>query len=309
MMTLTKHVEQLASSSTNLLQTAEGCRAASFTAMQCAPELYKTFPTTNASALAAVLIEVWGCELSSADLTTALNSCKKTDGSSAYDAAEVSSALSANITLDFLAVANIPTQYGGGSNNQLKMIGLAHGNLAAISQAEGHQFLVISCLPGDYAPVSGSVIAALDTAYGINVANLAQNPAADYRSTHHCWISNELSSSTGKTIPYKQLIVFESTGQQAVTNIPGIFAAIKEYVPTPPALPNTGIRIMSAMVSTGSADANNNQVLDALFNGAYGLMTNGSSYNMTSFRVVTFPPAWSSPLTAEFNNLKTQHGL
>jgi len=306
---LAERIQEIAGEADSLLETAEGCRAANFTALQCAPELYTTFPTTSATDLAAILVDVWACELSAANLTEALTNCKKADSSPAYTASEISAAVTANMTLEFLDVGNIPTQYGGGTNNQLKMIGLAHGDLTTVTEPEGDHYLIISCLPGDYAPTQGSLIAALDNAYGINIANLAKSPAADYRSSHNCWVSTNLSSSTGKTIPYKQVIVFESTGQDAVANIPGIFAAIKEYVPTPPTIPNTGPTILSGMVSTGGAGANNVNVLEALFNGAYNLMTEGTGYNMTCFRIVSFPTAWSAPLTTKFNTLKTQHGL
>jgi len=309
MNTSVERIKEIATAANGLLETAEGCRAANFSALQCAPELYTSYPTTAATDLAATLIEVWACELSSANLSTALSSCIKNDSSPAYTAADISAALTANMTLEFLDVANVPVQYGGGTNNQLKMIGLAHGNLVNVSAPEGDHFLIISCLPGDYSPTPGSLIAALDSAYGINIANLAKAPAADYRATHHCWVSATLSSSTAKTIPYKQLIVFESTGQDATANIAGIFATIKQYIPTPPVIPNTGPTILSAMVSTGSAGANNIQVLDALVNGAYKLMTDGTGYNMTCFRIVSYPPTWSAPLTTEFNKLKTQHGL
>jgi len=299
-LTIKQNVKNIAATGSNLLEAAEGCRAANFTAQQCAPELYNNFPSTSANDLAAVLVDVWACELSSSDLSAALTSCQN-DGSSAYSASEISDAVSTNLTLEYLDVANVPTQYGGGTNNQLKMIGLAQGNLVTTTAAEGARFLIISCLPGSYSRTPGSMIAALYDAYGIDVGSLAESPAADYLS--------DLTSPTGVAIPYQQLLVLETSGQDAVANIPGLFTAIKKYIPNPPVIPDTGPTILSDMVSTGSAGAGYIQVLEALFNGAYDLMTARAGYNMTCFRMVNYTSSWSASLTSEFNQLKSAQGL
>lgn len=302
-------IRAIAQQSDTLLQTAQGCRASNFTALQCAPELFLLFPSSSAATMAAVLVEVWACELSGAGLTAALQACLNPDGSQAYTAAQIAQAVAASMSLVFLDVAHVPTPYGGAANSELRMIGLAQGDLAAIKPPEGASFLVISCLPGDYAPTPGSLIAALQSAYGINVAALAANPAADFRSTHHCWISQNLVSGNGSTVPYQQLICFESTGADAPANISGVFDAIKSYVPNPPPLPNTGATVVSALLSTGSAGADPAQVLTALFNGCWNLMTAGSGYNMTCFRVVVYSSSWAPSLTAVFDQLKQSHGL
>jgi len=291
-----------------LLETAQGCRASSFTAQQCAPELYYVFPTTTADQMGAVLVEVWACELSKEGLTTALQSCMS-DGQPAYTAEQISAAVAASMSLKYLDVAHVPTEYGGVNNTELRMIGLSQGDLVGITAAEHARFLLFSCLPGDYSPSSGSLIAAIQNAYGINIAQLAQDPAADYRSTHHCWISKELSGAGSESIPYEQLLCFESTGSQAPANIPGVFAAIKEYIPTPPPLPNTGPTIISGMLSTGGAGADKSAVLTALFNGCWNLMKTAPEYNITCFRIDVFPTAWEQPLTQLFDQLKKDHGL
>jgi hypothetical protein len=296
-----------ATTDTNLLAIAEGCRAANLTALACAPELYLLFPTTSASDMAAALVRVWACELSLANLTAALASCLQANGNAAYTAAQSATATAASMSLKYLDGAHVPTQYGGAPNGELKMIGLSQGDLTAIRPAEAARFLIISCLPGDYSPSSQSLIAAVNNAYGIQVATLAQNPAADYRATYHCWISQNLSTYTTKKVPYQQLICFESTGAAAPSNIPGIFSAIKSYIPAPPPIPNTGPTIVSALVSTGGAGGNPSAVLTALFNGCWGLMTAGAGYNITCFRVDIFPTSWEQQLTALFEQLKQSH--
>lgn len=86
-------------------------------------------------------------------------------------------------------------------------------------------------MPGDYTPSAGSVLAALQ-AIGVNVAALAQNKAADYRATHHCWISQPIANQA-----FARLVVFESTGAAAPAAIPGVFDGIRQFQPTVPAVP------------------------------------------------------------------------
>lgn len=291
----------------SLLATANGCRASNLTALECTPVLYNLFPTTSANDLASAVVQVWSCELSSANLTTALAACVKSDNSRAYTDAEVHAAVAATISLVFLDVAHVPTTYGGGVNNELTMIGLSQGDLTAVTPSEAARFLVISALPGDYSPASNSLIAAVNNAFGIQVATLVQNPAADYRSTNHCWISQNLSTYTSKSLPYQQILCFESTGADAAANIPGVFASIKQYIPSPPPIPETGPTIVSALLSTGSAGADKEAVLTALFNGCWSLMTGGTGYNLTCFRIDVFPTGWDQPLTALFDQLKQSH--
>ncbi|MEC7798009.1 MAG: hypothetical protein VX755_11910, partial [Pseudomonadota bacterium] len=217
----------------------------------------------------------------------------------------ISAAVAASISLTVWDVAHIPTTYGGAVNHRLKMIGLCQGDLTTIKPAEAAQFLIISCLPGDYTPSAGSLIGAIQTAWGINVGQMAANPAADYRSDLHCWISQPFSSlQPSKTVPYTQLICLESTGANAVAWIPGVFSAIQRYVPSPPPIPETGATIASALLSTGGAGADPVQVLTALFNGCQTLMTAGPGYNLTCLRIDVFNPALQGPLVAAFDQLK-----
>jgi hypothetical protein len=307
--TIKARVRALAADDVTLLALAQSCRASNFTALQCAPELYTSFPATVANDMAATQVAVWGCELSGAGLTAAMQACLKSDGSRAYTDAQITQAAAAAMSMVFWDMAHVPTQYGGSNNNELKMIGLSQGDLTAIKPAEAAQFLLISCLPGDYTATPGSLIAAIQAAYGLNIATMAADPAADYRSTNHCWVSKPIPNyQPSQTVPYQRLLCFESTGANAVANIPGVFASIKQFVPNPPAIPNTGATIISALLSTGGAGANPSQVLTALFNGCWSLMTAGGGYNMTCFRIDVFAASMQQQLVTAFDQLKQSHG-
>lgn len=303
-----RRAQELASGGATLLETAQGCRASNFSARQCAPELYSLFSSSTADELGSVLVQVWACELSRDNLSAALQACES-NGHPAFTTSQIGAAVAASMSLKYLDVAHVPTSYGGVNNQQLRMIGLSQGDLAGITESEAARFLLFSCLPGDYSPTPGSLIAALQNAYGIDVGQLAQNPAADYRSTHHCWISQDMTSAGTSGLPYQQLICFESNGSDAVANIPGVFAAIKEYIPHPPVLPNTGPTIMSGLLSTGGAGADPSSVLTALFNGCWDLMKTAPEYNITCFRIDIYPTQWEQSLTQVFDQLKQGHGL
>jgi len=299
-------IRALAVDDAGLLDVAQGCRASNFTALQCAPELYLLFPATSANDMASVQVQVWACELSSAGLTAALQACKKSDGTDAYTADQIAAAVPAAMSLAFWDMAHVPTQYGGSTNKELKMIGLSQGNLTKIKPSEAARFLCMSCLPGDYAPTPGSLIAAVQSAYGVNIGSMAADPAADYRSTNHCWISKPFGNPS---VPYQQLLCFESTGANAVSYIPGVFASIKQYIPNPPVIPNTGPTVISALLSTGGAGADPSQVLTALFNGCWNLMTVGAGYNMTCFRIVVFQTSMQQQMVGVFEQVKKSHGM
>jgi aegerolysin len=287
-----------------LLSDAQGMRVSGFTALQSSLTLYQAHPAASAIDMAVVLVQVWACELSSTGLVAALQACVNQNGGRAYTDSQIDAAVAAAMSLVFWDVAHLPTQDAGVVNSELKMIGLAQGDLTAIKPAEAAQFLVISTLPGDYSPTPGSMIAGLQNAYGVNVASMVADPAADYRSTNHCWISKPFALTSA--VPYRQLICFEASGANAVAWMPGVFAAIKQYVPAPPALHNPGVTVASAMLSTGAAGADPAKVLAALFNGCWDLMTAG--YNMSSFRIGVHEAGQQQQMVSLFDQLKKSRG-
>jgi hypothetical protein len=85
-------MESLVTSSPTLLSAAVSCRVtASYTMLECAPQLYSGFPQTAANDLAAVLDAVWPDQATPQTLTTALQSCVTATGP-AYTADEIAAA-------------------------------------------------------------------------------------------------------------------------------------------------------------------------------------------------------------------------
>ncbi|MGA9876261.1 MAG: hypothetical protein WBQ21_10670 [Solirubrobacteraceae bacterium] len=265
----------------SLLEAAIGCKINGYTPLECAKELYENRSTPTAAELAGAIVSAWGCIVSSATLTAALQSCQ------AWDAPTIAAATSAALHLTWLDDAEI-----GGS--LLHTIGLFKGDLTTMASAESVPVLVISTLPGDYQNVPGSMIAAL-AAHGVSVASLAQHMALDRRSQNGCWLSQTI---TGQS--FSQLLVLETTGDKAIAAIPGVMTTLQAALPTPTSEEN--LTIACSMLSTGSAGANPSQVLTALFGAAKAAMSSG--YALAGCKIVNYQQGWDTQLTGTFHQLK-----
>lgn len=280
---------------TTFKESMEGCRVAGFDPIACTPCCYEQFPDTPANAIADAIVQVWPCEYSGDVITQSLQACKNPSTQApAFDTATIAAAVAQAVRLVWCA--------SGHTADDCHQIGLYQGDITHMkANAENVDYLVVSCLPGDYTPSPGSLMAALQ-AIGINVAELAKNKAADYRTTNSCWISQPIANQA-----FSRLVVFESTGAEAADKIPGVFAGIQLFQPTPPVSPNPGVTVATTLLSTGAAGADPNTVLTAIFTAAINAIDAG--YNYLGVRVDVFPQAWVAGLTTLFEQLKQQHHL
>ncbi|HVV72575.1 MAG TPA: hypothetical protein VHI52_13930 [Verrucomicrobiae bacterium] len=269
------------------LDVAIGCRNSGLSPVECAPTLYTYNDPAgpnppDAVQLATVLMIAWGGIITSPMLTVSLQQVTQ------YTQAEISAAVTNQYTLNFL------DNYSQPLVNKLAAIALYQGNLVTLSSGEAVTYLVISCLPGDYSPSQGSMIAAL-ASVGVVVGQLAQNMAANYLGSYHCWVSQPIANQS-----FSRLLVLEATGATTVGWIPGVFTALQAYATSQA---QTNITVASAMLSTGGAGANPSQVLTALFTGAKTLM-NVSGFGLYACKIVNFNSSWNSALITTFDSLK-----
>jgi len=285
---------QSKSADVSLLEAAEGCRAAGFTPQQCAPELYNHYPTTTADIMAQTMVMVWAGQVSSTILNEALTDCKTSSGQQAYATTEITAAVTNNLNLEWL------DDYSLEYDLKLKVIGLLHGDLTNLKAAEAVDFLVISALPGDYAPTPGSMIGALNTK-GVSIANMATDKAADYEPEIPCWISQPVTSPQSG-IAFKQVLVFEPSNpaQNAASLLASIFTAITRFVGD-----NTlKTTVAMPMLSTGSGGADPSAILTAAFNDAKSTMN--TDFNLYGLKIVVFEASRVAPMKTLFDQLKTQ---
>jgi hypothetical protein len=276
-------------------ESMDGCRVAGFGPVACTPCCFEQFPATPANEVANTIVRVWPAEYSSTLLSQSLGACKNpATQAPAFDATTIAAASEQAVSLVWCA--------SGHTADACHELGLFQGDVTHMkANAENVDYLVVSCLPGDYNPSPGSMMAAL-LAIGVNVATLAQNKAADYRTTHSCWISQPIANQA-----FARLVVFESTGAAAPGAIPGVFAGIQQFQPSPPLAPNPGVTLTTTLLSTGAAGGDPNAVLTALFNAAMASIDGG--YNLLGVRIDVYQQAWVTGLTTLFNQLKQQHGL
>ncbi len=269
------------------LDVAIACRNSGLSSVDCAPTLYTYVDPVgpnppNAIQLSTVLMIAWGSIITSPVLTSSLQQV------TAYTPGEISAAVINQYTLNFL------DNYAQPLVNKLAAIALYQGNLVTLSSGEAVTYLVISCLPGDYSPTPGSMIAAL-AGIGVVVGQLAQNMAANYLGSYHCWVSQAISNQS-----FSRLLVLEATAANTVAWIPGVFTGLQTYA-TAQGQPN--ITVASAMLSTGSAGADPSQVLTALFTGAKTLM-NVPAVSLYACKIVNYNSSWDSTLVTTFDSLK-----
>ena len=279
------HARALALQATSLLDAAYGCRVGGLNPVECAPVLLQVFPGTSAHDMAVALSRGWSGVMNAPTLNSAL-------AAAGYSAADIAAAVAAVLHLNWLANASY-------SNQQLPLMPKVHalfqGDLTQLSAGEAVDFLVVSCLPGDYTPTPGSLLAAL-SAIGVSVAQLSANRAASYPQ-YSCWVSQPIQNQS-----FGQLIVFESSGQSAAAAVPGIFSALQQYWPNPhqgAAYPYADIAM--PLVSTGSGGADPTAIMTATFNAAKAVL--GGAYSLGCVRTVVFGSTLAQQMLPVFKGL------
>lgn len=278
----------------SLEEAAEGCRSAGFEPQQCAPCLYLHYPETTANEMAVAVVHIWAGEVSTTVLQEALTDCVTADKQRAYTDQDISQAVSANLSLEWLDDDRIEQDIN------IKVIGLYHGDLTNLKPAEKVDFLVVSALPGDYSPTAGSLIGALNNK-GVSVATLAQHKAADYEPELPCWISQPITS-TQPGIAFDRVLLYEpaNPAQQSAQHIEDIFTALTRFVGNN----TTQTTVAMPLVSTGSGGADPTAIMTAIFNSANQTMA--TEFLLYCLKIAVFEASQVGSMTTLFEQLKNQ---
>ncbi|RBL90524.1 glycerol-3-phosphate dehydrogenase/oxidase [Chitinophaga flava] len=265
-----------------LLEAAIGCRVSGGNPPDCAPIIFKNYPDATVEQMADALTTAWAAAIDKNLLTKALKACN-------FPENQITEAVQQAISLFYQQDA----QYVD-NNGMNKATGLYQGDLTHMKAvSEIVDYLVISSLPNDYSATAGSMIGALND-IGVSVAALAENKAADYRSSDYCWISQPISNQA-----FKRIICFEATqsGDGVAKQVPGIFTSLQTFAGTEA----QNIIVATSMVSTGSNGASPTTILTALFNGSKTLLN--SDFSLMAFEIVNFNTDWINPLNELFAQL------
>lgn len=141
-----------------------------------------------------------------------------------------------------------------------RVLSLWSGDLSALTTEDQVTCLALSALPGDYSPTGNSLIQALYRR-GISVKDLAQDKLADFRNPYHCWISREVKGAA-----FQRIVVYEPSGHmQAYDHVNYLFSAIRSAQGND----NTPISVALSLLSTGSAGADEIEMMERIFSAAY----------------------------------------
>lgn len=174
---------------------------------------------------------------------------------------------------------------------------LCMGDLTNLSPADAVNFLVVSALPGDYSPMQGTLIGALNQA-GVSVQQLSQNKAANYEPKTPCWISGPVSSPN-PGIQFSRILLFEpaNPSQSATGLVWSIFQALNCFQG------NTSTSVALPMVCTGSGGASFQAIMQALF---YAATYAGSlaAYPRPVIKLVAYNSSQLALVQPVFSSLK-----
>lgn len=177
---------------------------------------------------------------------------------------------------------------------------LCQGDLSNLSPQDAVDFLVVSALPGDYSPTSGSLIGTLNQ-HGVSVAALSQNKAVNYESTMPCWVSQQVVS-TDPGIQFKRILLFEppNPATEAIHYVESIFKGLDCFQNDT----QTATAAMP-MVCTGSGGASATDILTALFYAAVHWQV--QSFPLDTVKLTVYQQDQAATLKALFATQKSNY--
>ena len=177
-----------------------------------------------------------------------------------------------------------------------RRIELLQGDLAAIPDEFAVDLLVVSAFPGDYEPIRGTLINALDNK-GVSVQGLSEEKQLDLSQAFGCWLSHPLPESLWG-MNFNRVMCFEpSSGKSAPQQVQKIFRAL---IPVLGAFDDITSLAMP-LVATGSQRASTRDIIESLLEGAVEWMNHGLPLSV--IRIVTHGDADTEIARAAFGDL------
>lgn len=149
-----------------------------------------------------------------------------------------------------------------------RCINLAVGDLANLPPEHAVDAIIVSAFPDDYAPMRGTLIAALDRK-GISVADIAVRKAVDLRQFSSCWLSDVIDHPNAG---FHRILCFEPAYRGQATEVVGdIFRSIIPFTTGQPPINS----IAMPLVATGDQGEDRNEMLRALVDAAVHWLNTG----------------------------------
>ena len=185
-------------------------------------------------------------------------------------------------------------------DGDLRTIELWKGDLTELTPEEAVDILVVSAFPGDYLPVKGTLIKALNDK-GVSVDELSKDKRTDLPSGYHCWLSKEIVS-TQPGIHFKHILCFEPPmiGRPA-ERVGQIFRSLTPFLINNPKMTSVAM----PLVSTGSVGEDAIEMMNSLFDAAVGWLEKGLPLKTLKIFVFTEPKA--TEIKGAFSILKLRY--
>jgi hypothetical protein len=193
--------------------------------------------------------------------------------------------------LDLLSVAH-PTEH--------RAVAVYQGDLTDLEPEDAVDYVVISALPGDYSPTSGSLIGALFEK-GIDVEQLFHAKAVDLRHAFSCWLSAEIAP-TEPGIQFRRLLCFEPWSRGSPQETVGdIFRSLAPFLGEH----RRGAVVAMPFVATGHLGEPLEEMLPPLVDAAVHWMSVGMPLRW--LKIVTPTTAGASRLRRLFGPFKDRY--
>jgi hypothetical protein len=186
---------------------------------------------------------------------------------------------------------------GGG---QTRSIEIYHGDLTELDDSLQVDALIVSAFPGDYRPVKGTLIGALDRK-GVSVADLAKDKAVDLRANYSCWLSKEVRSSD-PGIRFRRILCFEPRRRGRPPElVADIFRSLAPYVFAPPEIRSIAL----PLVACGDQRTPVEDMLDPLLDAATHWLSAGLPIDRVC--IVESSEQSARKLLAAFQSMKAKY--
>ncbi|KAL8619588.1 hypothetical protein ACOMHN_019644 [Nucella lapillus] len=185
-------------------------------------------------------------------------------------------------------------------------IQLLFGDITQLPKEDKVDFIFVSAFPGDYTPVSGTMIGALKRNLGLNVRDVAADKASDLRQGFSCWVSKPLPSH----VPYQRLVCFErfdrfeNMAVKLAEQISGMFRAMM------PVFNNQDTSVITPLLASGNQGHSEVSMLRTIVSAACHWIKAGLPLRCLKIVIYTNNPHLASQSTQEllevFTTLKTK---
>ena len=143
------------------------------------------------------------------------------------------------------------------------------GDLAALPPKVMVDLLIVSAFPDDYLPTMTSLIGALHRR-GLSVEDLATRKGMDLRDAFGCWLSRELTPTTG--LPYRRVLCFEPARRGKPPEVVGdVFRALAPALAGPPRVSSVAMPLVAA----GDEGYDAEEILPPLLDAAVNWLRSG----------------------------------